>query len=227
MRSIFRASDEIWKRKQLRSDLQWKPTSAVAGVFPASTTSAISTEPKQAHTIEPLDQSTSVAFDSYIKRSAERAKLEAERLFINQYIMEKAQSVQQKLKSTDANNTVPGSTTTALSCAETKPDDFATEVFAKNVNPFSPSSSSRFTSPGFQISKVKNSTTSIEPAVRETLKEINAVDANKLWRKVFALCERKRTSDSGSVADYRNSDQWKSFVIDQAINLLQQTLVVQ
>lgn len=135
MRSIFRASDEIWKRKQLRSDLQWKPTSAVAGVFPASTTSAISTEPKQAHTIEPLDQSTSVAFDSYIKRSAERAKLEAERLFINQYIMEKAQSVQQKLKSTDANNTVPGSTTTALSCAETKPDDFATEVFAKNVNP--------------------------------------------------------------------------------------------
>jgi hypothetical protein len=69
----------------------------------------------------------------------------------------------------------------------------------------------------------KSCSVTIESAVHDALDEINEVDSNKLWRKVFALCEKKRTGDSGSVADFRNSDQWKSFVIDQATILLQQT----
>lgn len=64
----------------------------------------------------------------------------------------------------------------------------------------------------------------IESAVRDALKEVDEVDSNNLWRKVFALCEMKRSGeDLSDVADFRSSDQWKSFVIEQATTLLQQT----
>jgi hypothetical protein len=75
------------------------------------------------------------------------------------------------------------------------------------------------------VSKLLDKTCSvtIESAIRDALNELNEVDSNKLWRKVFALCEMKRSGDSSIAADFRNSDQWKSFVIEQATVLLQQT----
>lgn len=82
-------SDEIWKRKQLRTDLQWKPRDAITGALPKSTTRTEATPPI-AESVVPLDQSASVAFDEYIKRSTERAKIEAERALINQHILEQS-----------------------------------------------------------------------------------------------------------------------------------------
>jgi hypothetical protein len=74
LRSIFRASDEIWKRKQLRSDFQWKPRDGLTGSLPKSPF-------RNEHAIDSttsLDQSTSGAFDDYSKRSAGKLKTYSE-----------------------------------------------------------------------------------------------------------------------------------------------------
>jgi hypothetical protein len=87
LRSIFRASDEIWKRKQLRSDSQWKPRDAITGAL-AKTSNNSEFLTQQVEPTGPLDHSTSVTFDDYVNQSVERAKIEAERAFINQHILE-------------------------------------------------------------------------------------------------------------------------------------------
>lgn len=68
----------------------------------------------------------------------------------------------------------------------------------------------------------KTRSTSIESAIRDSLKEIGEVDSDKLWRKVFALFKFNRVDDSMSISDTRNSDNWKSFVLEESTNLLQQ-----
>lgn len=59
--------------------------------------------------------------------------------------------------------------------------------------------------------------------MRDALDEISEADSSKLWRKIFALCDFKRPTDTGTSADYRNTDMWKSSVIDKSVTLLQQT----
>jgi hypothetical protein len=73
-----------------------------------------------------LDQSTSAAFDEYIKRSAERAKVEAERAFINQHILDQSQFNQShgKHKFSGISKVVSGHTENIVSSGEAKPSKF-------------------------------------------------------------------------------------------------------
>ncbi|KAI6182910.1 Nuclear pore protein [Aphelenchoides bicaudatus] len=198
LRSIFRASDEIWKRKQLRSDSQWKPKDAITGA--SSKTNSVD---QTSIATTPVDQSTSAAYDNYVKRSIERAKIEAERAFINQHILDQSNFTPDYGKH-KIGKMVSDNTSIAIGSKNT--NDIVMDIFASHVSK----------------ALDKSCSASIELAVSDALKEISDPDSTKLWNKVFALCEIKQPGDFGSVADFRGSDQWKSFVIEKSIVLLQQ-----
>ncbi|KAI6241440.1 Nuclear pore protein [Aphelenchoides fujianensis] len=205
LRSIFRASEEIWKRKQLRSDSQWKPRDAVTGAVakPAAASVEHNIRP-----LEPLDKTTSAALEEYLQKSTERARIEAERAFINQHILERSQTDSARGFGTSKQKHAFVKAPTAAPADPYNLDtmEHHCNVMAKHV----------------QKSLATDASATIKAAMEAALAELNEADSNLIWQKVFPLLSIARPRHPDDVSLYRNSEEWQRHVIDQSTVLLQQ-----
>lgn len=126
LKGIFLASEEICKRRQLRSDVEWKEKDLRGG---DAKLPAVHSDPTEA-----LSAASASYVDEYVTKSLERAKVEAERAFINQKILEQANSNPYEAQKGQGWNAGAGNVDPALGQISNKVADYQQEVFAKNVS---------------------------------------------------------------------------------------------
>ncbi|KAI6203307.1 Nuclear pore protein [Aphelenchoides besseyi] len=196
LRSIFKASEDIWKRKQLRSDSQWKPRDAVTGAVAKSTVSHSTTE-NQMPALEPLDRTTATIFDE--KQMNVHESKRNVRSLINTFWSNHAPI---RLEASDHRSKKPSSV-----------DPYSLDTLEHNCNVMA-----KHVQKLIAADPSKN----IKNAMESALEELDEADSTMIWRKVFPIIDTQKPNHIDDVAVYRNSEDFQRHVINQSTNLLQQ-----
>ncbi|KAI1715918.1 nup93/Nic96 domain-containing protein [Ditylenchus destructor] len=229
---IFRQSEEMWKRKNLTK----QPTGAASAISALKTSKDLSqlsitalTEPslQSEQKKDEYDESATVAdslgydsfvskeIDRYVQSSYERARLEAERSFLNQQVLEndggraagrRVQS-RQALGGTDVfQHFNIDSTPAPANMATNQPLEFQQNVFAQKID----------------LALRTNCQGVIKDALMEAVDEINDKDVNEIWDKVFVVCSKVLLEDPGTVRALRTSRKWAEHVVSNSTKYLQE-----
>ncbi|KAI1701790.1 nup93/Nic96 domain-containing protein [Ditylenchus destructor] len=233
---IFRQSEEMWKRKNLTK----QPMGAASAISALKTSKDMSqlsitalSEPsplqkEQKKDVTEYDETATVAdslgYDSfvnkeierYVQSSYERARLEAERSFLNQQVLHsdggrpagtpgrRAQS-RQALGGTDVfQHFNIDSTPTPSNMATNQPLEYQQNVFAQKID----------------LALRTNCQAVIKDALMEAVDEINDKDVNEIWDKVFVVCSKILLEEPENVRALRTSRKWAEHVVSKSTKYL-------
>ncbi|CAD5206742.1 unnamed protein product [Bursaphelenchus okinawaensis] len=190
LKSIFVASDNICKRRQLRPDHEWKESE--------NTTDAKNNVSATLLTTDSGFNAEDVR--NIVQKTWERADVEAERAFINQYILDKTHF------NSDANaisfngSSNQGSTGRLTNRSINR----QYELYAKHVTE----------------SLTADCKNNIKEAVVQAVEEMNDEEITQIWRKVLPVLTVE-PSDIEETEAYRSSDKWINHIFLRSTAYLQ------
>uniref|UniRef100_A0A915EGH0 Nuclear pore protein n=1 Tax=Ditylenchus dipsaci TaxID=166011 RepID=A0A915EGH0_9BILA len=240
---IFRQSEEMWKQKKLTrnqtdgtSALSTLKTSKDVGQLSITALPSFSTPNKTAvdtrghgydessltgdFTSGPYDSFSNKEIERYVESSFERARLEAERSFLNQQILERNRTYtpmgsarQFSIHSFNQSSSAAGGDISRLTTdlpielnpTNSQPLEYQQNVFAQKVD----------------AALRRNCQVLIRDALVEAVNEINDKDVSDIWEKIFAICSKPLLEEE-TVREMRTSKKWAEHVVNQSTKYLQE-----
>uniref|UniRef100_A0AC34QP27 Nuclear pore protein n=1 Tax=Panagrolaimus sp. JU765 TaxID=591449 RepID=A0AC34QP27_9BILA len=195
---IFKSSEEIWKKKRLDDGEQLNRSGfGVSSIFKKDepsrfelTTNGI---PKN------YDVNSLQAIEGFVEDSIKRTRLEAERMFLNQHVIEMDLALASKKVAADSaqDKFVDGRIKTKFALPL---NTFIENTFAEKMD-------KAVKSGGF---------TKVLDGLKAAVKEVNESSITSIWDTVFSLCKTVLLKEGESISEYRNSKDWMKHVVENA-----------
>uniref|UniRef100_A0A7E4V0N0 Nuclear pore protein n=1 Tax=Panagrellus redivivus TaxID=6233 RepID=A0A7E4V0N0_PANRE len=215
---IFKSSEEIWNRKQLKNHGPGGdagPRRPTASIFSSSKNSTKQAVPssggyKDNYSTDSYNVVSGAAITGLVEQSVHRARLEAERVFLNQHVLESNNLRYGRSRSPNTSNAHVkdfGSSLERPKSKHLKPlDNFVENVFAKKVE---------------QALSSPERTAGLLPALKSAVLDAKDPAIEVVWDKIFALCKGSLKDSNSSVAEFRMSKDWMRHVVEAATGYLQ------
>lgn len=208
---IFKSSEDIWNRKQLKRNDEPQKFGGVSGIFNASAKSvATRTAAPQANDYDTntipanYNVNSAHAIEGYVNDTVERTRFEAERVFLNQHIFEANQVFTRRSEPFFVDG--KENATAAVQPSSLRPlDSYVENVFAKKIE-------EAFCNGGMER---------ILPAMQEAVQEVNDPAIQSIWDKIFAICGKTLLEGDIGIDQLRASKVWMQHVVQNATEYLE------
>ena len=209
---IFKSSEDIWNKKQLKRPEASTSLGGIKNIFNASLnkSSTSTSAPAKDYDTNTIPANYNVnsaqAIEGFVNDSVERTRLEAERVFLNQHVFEANQLFSRRSATIDGKENATGN---VLSQAYQPLDSFIENVFALKI----------------EKAVTKSGMDNIRPALMEAITEVNDPAIQSIWDKIFAICEKRLLEGDIGIDQLRASKTWMRHVVQNATEYLQNEYV--
>lgn len=152
------------------------------------------------------DVNSLTEIEGFVGDSIERTRLEAERMFLNQHVVEMDQIFAARraaAREPEEKKQGDGKIKTKYALPL---DSFIENTFAKRME-------EAVSSAGFGR---------VLEGLKSAVEEINEPSVSSIWGIVFALCQKVLLKEGESIAEFRNSKEWVRHVVEYGSKYLQE-----
>ncbi|KAH7717062.1 Nucleoporin interacting component family protein [Aphelenchoides avenae] len=218
---IFKASEEIWQKKQLGTADWTKPLTgalqkaAAAEELKKQKPPSAAAKPRLATHIDGYDDSSLKEIDKYVANSIHRARLEAERAFLNQQVVDTSGPKKPLAPMNSSVLSQPGSraargfdaTKAALSATTVaEPLAYEQNVFAAKIDAL----------------LNKSCRAVVRSALKDAVQTLDDRQVSHIWDQIHVLCKQPLLEEGQSVIDLRTSKAWAQYVVKESTAYLQE-----
>uniref|UniRef100_A0A914BVH6 Nuclear pore protein n=1 Tax=Acrobeloides nanus TaxID=290746 RepID=A0A914BVH6_9BILA len=209
---IFRTSEEMCQRKQLRDELIHHDQQLITQPIKPQTSWKKPTISRAEDYNSQLPSSSynitsGSVLEDFVEDSIERSRVEAERAFLNQQILEATQLAPLHEKSVHASSgdfdrlQLTGGAPIARTF---QPLQLLQDVFARKIDEH----------------LTKNCQANILPALKSAFLEVEESRTKQIWEQVFAICVKPLLDETESINEFRASQAWMNHILDNSTKYL-------